>query len=171
MSVRSRALALVCLAAGALGAQNTGTGTIPAHATVSAVVTISNPTPLEFGSLLAGQTSPEVQPQFSATSPHAGSIEVQFSDPVTLNVTIDPGGELSNGGKTLTTVLSCGIGTSATDANTVNVACEGQHFNGPVTRTVNTAFVFVGGHTTAPSDAPAGAYTGTITVRVTVTSS
>src|SRR6185503_2672156 len=167
------ALALACLAPVALHAQNTATGTVPEHATIGAVVTLSNPTALEFGTLLAGQTSTEVPPLFSSAAAHAGSIQVSFSDPINLSVTIDPGGELANQGHTLTTSLTCGAGSSATDANAVSIDCQSQHLGGSLqqaaTRSTRTAFLFIGGHTTAGDDAPAGAYSGSITVRVTVT--
>jgi hypothetical protein len=155
--------------AAALAAQSSATGTIPAQATIGAVVILSNPSGLDFGTLLAGQTSSDVPPSFSGVAPHAGSIELSFTDPVTLNVTIDPGGELANQGHTLATVLACGLGGSSTDANALIVACQNQHIAVPATRTTHTVFIFVGGRTTAPGDAPAGVYNGTVTVRVTVT--
>src|SRR5690349_15238099 len=105
MFIRVRVTPLVCLAVGlacAAGAQANATGSIAAHATVDAVLTLSNPTPLDFGTLLAGQTSTEVPPAFGAGPAHAGSIQVDFTDPITLNVTIDPGNELTGAGKTLT---------------------------------------------------------------------
>jgi hypothetical protein len=173
IAARSFVFALLVVTPAAVIAQASATGTIPARATIGSTVTLSNPTPLEFGNLLAGQTSQVVPPAFAASSPRAGSIQLDYSDPLTLNVTIDPGGELQRSGVTLTTQLECGLGSSATDASAQPVGCQGQHISTLTAtrlRSARSVFIFVGGRTTAPGTAPAGEYTGTITVRVSVAS-
>jgi len=171
MSRWATATLVACMALGsaALGAQTTATGSISAQAEVGTVVTLSNPTSIDFGSLLAGGSSPNVAPVFSAGIPHAGSIQVDLSGGTfVVNVTIDPGNELTRNGSSppLTTVLACGVGNSATDANAEAIGCEGQNFS--VVQS-GERWIFVGGQTTAPADAKSGTYRGTVTVRVSAT--
>ena len=149
------------------------TGSIDAYARVAVGVTLSNPTDLDFGTLLPGGTSVVVPPAYSATAPKAGSIQLDYGNgTLTINVTIDPGNELKrppNSAPGLTTTLSCAVGSTATDAATEPIACTGQSFN-ISSPTGSTGFIFVGGQTSAPADASAGLYTGTVTVRVSLTS-
>ena len=177
MSFRSSGLlwaALIVSASPAFAqtAQTFGaTGKIPMRAAVGTTVTVSNPSAADFGFLAAGQPSANVPPSFSATVPHAGSIQVDFSNgSLRLDVTVQPGDELTKRplGPKLSVNLSCAIGVSASDAATSPVGCVGQYFNS--TGGVQTAFVFVGGQVTAPANAEAGVYSGSITVKVTVTS-
>lgn len=152
---------VACTVIGARGvvAQTTATGTIPARAQVGAVVTLSNPTEIDYGTLLPGGPSATVPPAFSSSIPHAGSIQVDFSNGLlTVNVTIDPGNELTRNGASpaLITNLSCGLGISATDANAQSIGCQGQNFNS--SQTGETRWIFVGGQTSAPAGAPSGIY-------------
>jgi hypothetical protein len=174
MSIRWQlaALAFSFLGASTLAAQTSATGVIPARARVGAQVSLSNPTELDFGSLLAGQTTSPLPPQYSASVPHAGSIQLDSADPITLNVTIDTGDELRRGNTRLTTVLTCGAGESATATVTTSINCVGQAItplSGATVFAGRTVFIFVGGTTQAPTSASAGDYTGTVTVRVAIT--
>jgi hypothetical protein len=140
---------------------------------VGVTITLSNPTEIDFGTLKPGTPSANVPPSYSATVPHAGSIQLDYSNAgLRLDITIDPGNELSRAGSTptLSTNLSCGLGTSATDAAASQIGCQGQNFNITNAPSGTTSFIFVGGQTSAPANAPAGEYRGTVTVRVTVTS-
>ena len=169
----STATLAVCmtLASVALAAQTPTTVTIMAHAEVGPTLTVSNPTAIDYGALLPGGVSANVPAAFSATIPHAGSIQVNSSNgTLTVDVTIEKGDQLSllGLGQALTTTLSCGLGASATDANTTSIACRGQNLG---VASNGTVWIFVGGQTSAPPKAKFGVYRGTVTVRLSLTSS
>src|SRR4051812_26652222 len=93
------AVALVALSSSLALAQSTTTGTIPAKAIVGAAASLTDPSPIDFGALSPGGSSANVPPSYSATVPHAGSIQVSVGrGRVTLNVTIDAGNELTPSG-------------------------------------------------------------------------
>ena len=151
----------------------TATGSINAYARVAIGVTLSNPTDLDFGTLLPGGTSAVVPPSYSATVPKAGSIQLDYGNgTLTINVTIDPGDELRtppNMDPSLNTTLSCAIGASATDVATTPIPCTGQSFT-ITSQTGSTGFIFVGGQVSAPANAKAGLHSGVVTVRVSLAS-
>jgi hypothetical protein len=163
---------MIALSVATANAQaTTATGTIPARARVGSTITLSNPTEIDFGTLQPGGTSANVPASFASSVPHAGSIQVDYSDGmITVNTTIDSGDELAldAASPTLTANLSCALGSSATATNTSQIGCTGQNFN--ATSGTATVFLFVGGQASAPANAKSGVYTGKVTVRISLTS-
>ena len=141
------------------------TATINVSATVQSAVSFSNTTDFSFGAAITPGTGATVTPA------NGGKSMVSFNVPTTVSVS---GTALANGGSSLPVTYSCAhdaIGTSATPTAFAG-SCAAGYTTALSGNALTSHWIYVGGAIAAASttSAPAGIYTGTVTLTATYTS-
>lgn len=161
-SVRLIAILAFVAMPGALAAQS-ATGTVGAVATVQSAVTfLAATSSLDFGTITPG-TAVNIAP--GATG--SGIIGVQYNTPATITV-----GTLSltgPGSVTLPTTLSCAQASTATSTTPTSFTCGSGYVTTLAANAASTWYIYLGGTiaAAATSTAPAGDYTGSVTLTAT----
>jgi spore coat protein U-like protein len=159
----SFALAAVVALPGFASAQ-TATATINATAIVQSAVTFSNTANLDFGAAIVPGSGATVTPA------NGGKAMVSYNVPTTITVA---GTALSSGGASLPVTYSCA--QASTGTNPTPTAFSGSCAGGFTTALSGAAqtshWIYIGGAILAASttSAPAGTYTGTVTLTATYT--
>lgn len=154
-------LALVALP-GALAAQS-ATGTVSAVAKVQSAVTFLGAT----SNLNLGTITPGTAVNIAPGAAGSGVIGVQYNTPATITVgTLSLAGP---GGATLPVAVSCAQASTSTSTTPTTFACGTGYSTTLAVNAATTWYIYLGGSIAAgaTSAAPAGDYTGSVTLTAT----
>ena len=159
------ALALVALVAfPAVVSAQTATATINATAIVQSAVTFSNTANLDFGAAITPGSGATVTPA------NGGKAMVSYNVPTTVTVS---GTALANGAASLPVSYSCAQATTGTNPAPTAFAgtCAAGYTTALVGNFQTDHWIYIGGviAAAATTSAPAGTYTGTVTLTATYT--